>query len=1577
MITEAGALHTRGMGDEPPIGPGREVGPFRVVRVLGRGGMGVVWLARDQRLGRRVALKVIDPDKLAARGARERFQREASATAALAHPNVVTLFEVGEVDGAPWVALEYIEGDTLRERIVDDPPALRDALGIGRAIAGALAAAHAAGILHRDLKPANVILGRDGRARVVDFGLARRFGDTTPDIAPDLRVPDGAAPFRLAGLAPPGGMPELPTRPQPQASDSDAAGTPRYMAPEQWRREEPTPAADVWSLGLLLHELVWGHHPYDGLDRVSLRVEVSSTAAVPAPRTSRAVPAALAELVAECLAKRPEARPSAAAIEAQIGRMLERSAALDETDSPFRGLAPFGEKHAAVFYGRDGEVAAFLERVREQPVLPVVGPSGAGKSSFVHAGVVPRLRERGWTVVAMRPGRHPMQALARRLRSDDTSTGSAPSAGGSAPWTTATVTGDGMPRERPVEPERLGVDALAALLAERPGRLGVELRDLAERHRTRVVLVVDQLEELHAGVVEDERRAFLRALALSAEDPAEPVRVIVTVRDDFLGKVAEVDEIRTAMSRVMLLRSPGADALREILVRPAETAGYRWDDGLVEEMVAAVASSPAGLPLLAFTARQVWGRRDRENRRLTRATYDELGGVAGALAAHADGVMAGLTGADEAVVRDLLLRLVSPERTRRAVPRADVIAGLPEVADELAQRLVDARMVITRRAPGGGAELELAHDSLIDAWDRLARWIEEGHDDRAFLEHALQTATLWQGRGGRDDELWQGAALGDARRILGRQAAPVPAPVMALLAASEGLARRRRRRRRGALALLVGGLAAVAVTASLAALRIAREERHSRHRAALAQVEAAAAALTGGDLLAARAHVRAALEVEDSLRARALWQRLAVEPLEWSATTRGAVYAVAGSPDGERVAVVGQDGAVLLLDRTTGALEELAGGADQMFSVAWSRDGTRVAAGAWDGQIRVWTLADRKVTAWSGHKGMVEGLIFSGDGLWSIGSDGELRSWDPASGAARLTWRDGGAPMSAMSAAGDGAMVTTSWDGAVRRWREGVATVIGRHDGAATAVVVAGDRVISGGRDRTVRVWSSDGERRLARLESEVSHLVHDAVRDRVLVGTARGRIHSFDLTTGGDSLGTVGHQGEVAGLAVVGGTLVSVGADDAVRAWDLSVHPRRPDPGHAMTVVGVDVTADGSAAVSAGYDQEARRWDVASGRTTAVLRGHRGRIWAARFLPDGRIVTGSADGTVRLWDGTAVVAVAPLTLTSGQVYDVAVSRDGSLIAAGATDGRVYLWRPGPGTMRVLDVVDGGTVDGVALSPDGTRLAAGGSDAVIRIYDVASGARLRELRGHAGVVPGVAFSPDGAALASCGEDGAVWLWDVERGQGRELWRGARSYRVAFHPGGTLIGVASADDVARLLDRDGGPPRLLRGHRGEVNELRFSGDGSLAVTGSNDATLRTWDVTTGAPRWVAHTPADRRPARVPDGLDDVPPSAITTRADGPGGALALGFASGEVGLWDLPSGLRLDTVRVHGPVVGLTVTAERLHATSELGDEVEVDLTPLRASYCELLRDVWARVTVMSQGSRPTRMPAPRGHRCRR
>src|SRR5687768_11970840 len=177
--------------------------------------MGEVYLAQDLTLGRRVALKLIKRAVMDTAGL-GRFLDEARVTASFSHPHIVTLHAFGEHDGRPYLALEYVDGESLRARMTAGPLPVREALQITRAIADAIGEAHARGLVHADLKPENVLIPRDGRVRVVDFGLARLVG---------------------AGPAP-------------------ASGTPAYMAPERWRGEPPDGAIDVWSVGMILYELI-------------------------------------------------------------------------------------------------------------------------------------------------------------------------------------------------------------------------------------------------------------------------------------------------------------------------------------------------------------------------------------------------------------------------------------------------------------------------------------------------------------------------------------------------------------------------------------------------------------------------------------------------------------------------------------------------------------------------------------------------------------------------------------------------------------------------------------------------------------------------------------------------------------------------------------------------------------------------------------------------------------------------------------------------------------------------------------------------------------------------------------------------------------------------------------------------------------------------------------------------------------------------------------------------------------------------------------------------------------------------
>ncbi|HEY0991104.1 MAG TPA: serine/threonine-protein kinase, partial [Kofleriaceae bacterium] len=349
---------------------GETVGRYQVRRLLGRGGMGQVYLARDVVLGRSVALKIVGPSKGSFQT--ERFLHEARAIAKLNHPHVVQLYDFGEYRGGLYLALEYVEGDTLRERAQHGALGLDEALRHARAIADGLSHAHAAGVYHCDLKPSNVMVGKDGRVRVVDFGIAR--------------TGENAA--------------------------TSQSGSPDWMAPEQWAGQPLTDRVDSWALGIVTAQLLTGVHPL-GSDSSSRReAALDPQRAAPARFDAPGAPLAVIDLVNRSLEREPTLRPGAAEWARVLDTVLVdgRSDAAVE-DGPYRGLAAFDERHARFYFGRELEIDAFLERLRDTPHLPIVGPSGAGKSSFLHAGVIPRLRAREpWTVIAFRPGTDPVGA---------------------------------------------------------------------------------------------------------------------------------------------------------------------------------------------------------------------------------------------------------------------------------------------------------------------------------------------------------------------------------------------------------------------------------------------------------------------------------------------------------------------------------------------------------------------------------------------------------------------------------------------------------------------------------------------------------------------------------------------------------------------------------------------------------------------------------------------------------------------------------------------------------------------------------------------------------------------------------------------------------------------------------------------------------------------------------------------------------------------------------------------------------------------------------------------------------------
>jgi eukaryotic-like serine/threonine-protein kinase len=266
-----------------PLAPNTKLGPYEILNTLGAGGMGEVYRARDSRLNRDVAVKILpatfarDPERL------RRFQQEAQAVAALSHPNILAVHDFGEHEGSPYLVTECLEGETLRDRLRPGALPLRKSNEFGEQIARGLAAAHEKGIVHRDLKPENIFITRDGRVKILDFGLAK------------LTQPDGSVLSEAATMA-------------SQTGPGVVMGTVGYMSPEQVKGQPADHRSDLFSFGTILYEMLSGKRAFQGDSSVETMTAILKQDPPELTETNRAVPPALERIVRHCLEKNPDER---------------------------------------------------------------------------------------------------------------------------------------------------------------------------------------------------------------------------------------------------------------------------------------------------------------------------------------------------------------------------------------------------------------------------------------------------------------------------------------------------------------------------------------------------------------------------------------------------------------------------------------------------------------------------------------------------------------------------------------------------------------------------------------------------------------------------------------------------------------------------------------------------------------------------------------------------------------------------------------------------------------------------------------------------------------------------------------------------------------------------------------------------------------------------------------------------------------------------------------------------------------------------------------------------------------------
>lgn len=773
-------------GSKPSWTPPEILDEYRIVRLIGRGAMGNVYLAEDTLLDRHVAVKFIAqrrPDE----AARQRFLAEARALARLQHPNVVAVHRAGEVQGHPYLVTELVRGRPLSE--LPKPLSPERVSAVGVELARGLAAAHRKGILHRDLKPSNAVVEEGGLAKLIDFGLAVIARDDEEAASPPDQRPSGET--RISGLG--------------------LAGTPTYMAPETLRGEAATVRSDIYSLGAVLYELCTGVAPRDTLSPEA--DEATWIAGAPEPVEQRApdLDPRLSSIVTRCIAPSPEDRfPSADAVAGALAVLLVGPALATPGGNPYRGLASFEAEHRALFFGRAAESRAAIDRLRETALAVVTGDSGVGKSSLCRAGVIPLVQDgalgdgRAYRAVTVLPGKRPhtslLAAIAATFGVDETA----------------------VAREEGHEPSAFA-RALRRMLGKREGLL----------------LLVDQAEELVTFADPDEARAFAEIVA-RLPAPAAGVRVLVAVRGDFFTRLAALPGLGELLDQSLLVLRPlSQDGIRAAVTGPAAQHGVTFEPPeLVDTLTAAAAGAAGGLPLLQFALAELWEARHGA-KSITPALLDGIGGVDGALARHAESVIEGLSPAARVAARRLLVSLVTADATARR--RTSVELGLDSPADRAAlDGLVSGRLLVAREAFGDTA-YELAHESLLQRWSQLARWLDESREERRLLDELEEATAFWERRGRRPEETWSTDELGSARHRTRQLGVTLPARIEAFLA--EGERHHAALRRRARVRLLIGLVVAAALT--IGSLALAGEFRRQK---VAAENQAEALRLAGGNL---------------------------------------------------------------------------------------------------------------------------------------------------------------------------------------------------------------------------------------------------------------------------------------------------------------------------------------------------------------------------------------------------------------------------------------------------------------------------------------------------------------------------------------------------------------------------------------------------------------------------------------------------------------------------------------------------------------------------------------------------------
>ena len=1388
-----------------PFTPGQVLGErYRIVRMLGRGGIGEVWHALDLKLRVEVALKALLPHLVANEKRLLNLRQEVRAAREVLSPNVCRVFDLVEVEGRELVSMEFVDGDTLLKVLNKKGPLdLKEAQDIASQFLAGLEAIHAAGLVHRDIKPENIMLTRAGRVVVMDFGLAR----------------------------------------EPESGAGTVSGTPAYMSPEQAAGQTVDARADVFAAGVVLAEMV----SPDGIKKLDSRKSLWEAVR---SEPSRFPDTPWTPIIRQAVSKdRDQRYDSAHSLTRALEDVTLRVKGADDLH-PYPGLASFTEDDAEFFFGREAEVEQMWRKLDRPHLLAVVGPSGAGKTSFLRAGLIPSAGP-GWRILRCTPGSNPFTAL-----------------------------GQAMAREMAGD-----IEAMELFAADHDSDILVAVVGRWSHNHGRALVILDQFEELFTQNPPDTQKRFsnlISRLPLEAD-----VFVMLSMRDDFLIRCREHEDLAPAFTDLTALLAPSGAALRRGLTQPALRCGYRFeDDEFVDEMLAEVEGERGALPLLAFATARLWELRDRSAGLLTREAYQEIGGVGGALAQHAESTIDRIGVERIQIVRELFRNLVTAEGTRAVREWNELLSVFDkahrDAADEVLCKLIDARLLTSYEVHEDESEpirrVEIIHESLLANWPRLVRWQTQDADAVQLRDQLRQAAKTWIEHDRHDDLLWTGAAFRECQLWRERYPGGLTDTEEAFAAAMTSLAGRRRVRRHMAVAaILVIAVVVTAVTSILWRRSVLQERMAEAQKlTAVGQLE------IDSYPTASVAYAMTSLELADNPAAR----RLALEAL-WKGPTAFTVddevsFIARFSPDGQRLVqsisfrlrVIEADGSARLLD-------QVHGGEYVEFRMA---PGGEIICSFDEGGLD----EPSRLVLWS----MLDGQQLA-----------EVQFEDPAR-LAMLSCGDQRA-VAVVHDEDDFVVDAVYPDGSSRRIGnlelDGVdaADITGRWSGAA----VNGEIFVV-----EVLEESLSRPRSIGRHGKQITHLRIDPMGRFLASVDSEGGICIWDLT--GNSpvkkfKGPTAERNYV--IFSEDGALLeilSLDSEGSGESWVWSLKTDKPD---LLRRIGLGRLGTGGwdwdsprpRFAKSGPDLKTKFWPTgvpADADPVELLRGKSGILWTPSFHPNGNWLSTSSNAGVAVWPLAREYA-SVIRHHIQVVYGLDFGPKGDWLASSSNDGTVRLWpltgevpvegrvlletrSASPALMQMLDLaaspsgdrllvgagwsgaqvvpIDGSTplqlsgfesqVWGVAFSPNGKLVAAKGGEwepreKVIRVWNAATGEEVTALGPDENLRPFDLVFLDDSHILSGGDSGLL-TWDLKTGQSQALYDGValifdasvRSRRVLLSdfPDPNSVNLGGRPF---LFDLESGAATQLKGFGDHVRSVALSAAGDIVVTGDVDGVIR--------------------------------------------------------------------------------------------------------------------------------------------